>query len=56
MSVNESREIDNSWNNSNVSCNICGRFITNRGLLLHVNACRRKQQQQNQQLEANDDQ
>ena len=36
---------------------VCGRRIaTNRGLLLHLNACRRKQQeQQNQQSEANDD-
>ena len=56
MSVNESRDIDNSQSNSKVSCNICGRgFITNKGLLLHLNAYRRKQQeQQNQQLEAND--
>ena len=58
MSVNKSRDIGNSQSNSNVSCNICGReFTTNRGLLLHLNACRRKQQeQQNQQLEANGDQ
>ena len=57
MSVNERRDIDNSQSNSNVLCNICGRgFTTNRGLLLHLNACRRKQGQQNQQLEDNDDQ
>ena len=57
MSVNERRDIDNSQSNNNVSCNICGRgFTTNRGLLLHLNACRRKQGQQNQQLEDNDDQ
>ena len=51
MSVNEGRNIDDSQINSNVSCNICSRgFITNRGLLFRVNACRRKQQeQQNQQ-------
>ena len=37
--------------------NTCGRgFTTNRGLLLHLNACRRKQGQQSLQLEANDDQ
>ena len=37
--------------------NTCGQgFTTNRGLLLHLNGCRRKQEQQNQQLEANDDQ
>ena len=58
MSVNESCDIDNSQSNSNVSCNICGRRLTtDRGLLLYLNACHRKQQeQQNQQLEANDDQ
>ena len=58
MSVNESRDIDNSRSNSIVSCNKYGKgFTTNRGLLLHLNACRRKQQElQNQQLEANDDQ
>ena len=43
MSVNERRDIDNSQSNNNVSCNICGRgFTTNRGLLLHLNACRRR--------------
>lgn len=58
MSVNESRDIDISQSNSNVSCNTCRRgFTTNRGLFLHPNTCRRKQQdQQNQQSEANDDQ
>ena len=57
MSVNESHGIDNTQSNSNVSRNICRRgFINNRGLLLHLNVCRRKQEQQNQQLEANDDQ
>ena len=57
MSVNESRDIDNSQSHSNVSCNICGRgFTTNRGLLVHLNVCRRKQEQQNQQLEENDNQ
>ena len=58
MSANEGRKIDNSQINSNVPCNICSReFITNRGLLFRVNACRRKQQeQQNQQWETNDDQ
>ena len=58
MSVNESRDIGNSQSNSNVSHNICGRgFTTNRGLLLYLNARRRKQQeQQNRQLETNDDQ
>ena len=46
MSVNETRDIDNSQSNSNVLCNICGRgFTTNRGLLLHLNACQRKQRQ-----------
>ena len=41
MSVSESCDIDNNQTNSNVSCNICGReFTTNRGLLLHLNACR----------------
>ena len=51
MSVNEGPNIDNSQVNSNISCNVCSRgFTTNRGLLFHVNACRRKQQkQQNQQ-------
>ena len=55
MSVNESHDINNSQSNSNASCNTCGsRLITNRGLLLHLNACRRKQQEQeNQQLGAN---
>ena len=58
MSVNESRDIGNSQSNSNVSHNICGRgFTANRGLLLYLNARRRKQQeQQNRQLETNDDQ
>ena len=57
MNVNKRRDIDNSQSNSNVLCNICGtEFITNRGLLLHLNACRRKQGQQNQQLEENDGQ
>ena len=58
VSVNESRDIDISQSNSNVSCNICRRgFTTNRGLFLHLNTSRRKQQdQQNQQSEANDDQ
>ena len=57
MSINERRDIDNSQSNSNVLCNIWGRGITtNRGLLLQLNACQRKQGQQNQQLEENDDQ
>ena len=57
MSVNERRDIDNSQSKNNVLCNICGRGITtNRGLLLQLNACQRKQGQQNQQLEVNDDQ
>ena len=57
MSVNERSDIDNSQSNSNVFCNICGRgFSTNKGLLLHLNACRRKQGQENQQLEENNDQ
>ena len=57
LSVNKRRDIDNSQSNSNVLCNICGRgFTTNRGLLLHLNACWRKQGQENQQLEKNDDQ
>ena len=57
LSVNKRRDIDNSQSNSNVLCNICGRgFTTNRGLLLHLNACWRKQRQENQQLEENDDQ
>ena len=57
MSVNERRDIDNSQSKNNVLCNICGRGITtNRGLLLQLNACQRKQGQQNQQLEENDDQ
>ena len=52
MSVNGSRDIYNSQSNENVPCNIYGR-----GLLLHLNAGRRKQkEQQNQKLEANDDQ
>ena len=56
MSVNESLDIDNNQSNSNVSCNICG-LSNNRGLLLNLNGCQRKQkQQQNKQLEANDDQ
>ena len=43
MSVNERRDIDNSQNNNNVSRNTCGRgFTTNRVLLLHLNACRRR--------------
>ena len=48
------RDIDISQSNSNVSCNICERsFTTDSGLLLLWNACRRKQQdQQNRQLEA----
>ena len=46
LSVNKRRDIDNSQSNSNVLCNICGRgFTTNRGLLLHLNACQRKQRQ-----------
>ena len=51
MSVNEGPNIDNSQVNSNISCNVCSRGLTtNRGLLFRVNACRRKQQkQQNQQ-------
>ena len=55
MNVIESRDIDNSQSNSNVSC---GRgFTTDRELILHLYVRRRKQQeQQNQQLEANDDQ
>ena len=57
MSINERRDIDNSQSNSNVLCIIWGRGITtNRGLLLQLNACQRKQGQQNQQLEENDDQ
>ena len=58
MRVSASRDIDNSQRNSNVSFNTCGRrFTANRGLLLPLNAFRRKQEeQQNQQLEANDDQ
>ena len=57
MSVNESRDVDNNQSNSKVSCNICEwGFTTSRGLLLLLNACWRKQEQQNQQLEANDDQ
>ena len=58
MSINESRDIDNSQSNGNVSCNICRRgFTTNRVLLLHLHACQRNQQeQQSQQLEANGDQ
>ena len=56
MSVNESLDIDNNQSNSNVPCNIC-ELSTNRGLLLNLNGCQRKQQQkQNKQLEANDDQ
>ena len=48
MSTYESRDIDNSPSNSNVSCNIYGRgFTTNRGLLLHLNAWRKQQGQQN---------
>ena len=43
MSVNESRDFENSQRNSNVSCKICGRGLTiGRGVLLHLNACRRK--------------
>ena len=45
MSVNESLDIDNNQSNSNVSYNICG-LSTNRGLLLNLNGCQRKQQQQ----------
>ena len=57
MGVNESLTIDNSQSNSNVLRNIPRRgFTTNKGLLLHLNACRKKQEQQNQQLEANNDQ
>ena len=58
MSVNERHDISNSQSNSNISCNLCRRgFTTNRGLLLHLSVCQRKQQeQQNQQLDANDDQ
>ena len=58
MNVNESRVIDSSQSNSNVLCHTCGRgFNTNRGLLLHLIACQRKQQaQQSKQLETNDDQ
>ena len=58
MNVNESRVIDSSQSNTNVLCHACGRgFNTNRGLLLHLIACQRKQQaQQNKQLETNDDQ
>ena len=57
MGVNESLTIDNSQSNNNVLRNIPRRgFTTNRGLLLHLNACRKKQEQQNQQLEANNDQ
>ena len=57
MNVNKGRDIDNSQSNSNVSCNICVRGITtDRRLLLHLNACRRKQEQLEQQLEANKNQ
>ena len=57
MSANESHDIGNSQSNSNISCNMCERgFTSSRGLLLHLNPCQRKQDQQNQQLEANDDQ
>ena len=57
MSVNERRDINNCQSNSNALCNICGRgFTTNRGLFLHLDACRRKQGQQYQQLEENYDQ
>ena len=56
MSVNENRDIGNNQSSSNLSCNMCGiGFTTYKELLLHLNACRIKQEQQNQQLEANDD-
>ena len=43
MGVNESLTIDNSQSNSNVLRNIPRRgFTTNKGLLLHLNACRKK--------------
>ena len=58
MSIN-SRDINKraNQNNTNVSCNTCGRaFNTSTRLLLHLNACRREQQEkQYQQSVTNED-